>query len=186
LRAWQTLKRRRMLDHPVLQVDLAQRSLGDGPSHEFVLLSSPDWVNVVPLTPDGQVVLIRQWRHGTGEVTLEIPGGLIDPGESPMIAGARELAEETGYQGQKMEPLGWVHPNPALFDNRCYTCLALDCRLAGPPRPDDTEQIKVELHPLDQVPQLIRQGRISHSLVVAAFARFWLTHGGLAQGSELL
>jgi 8-oxo-dGTP pyrophosphatase MutT (NUDIX family) len=175
-----------MLDHPVLRVDLAQRSLGDEPAHEFVVLHSPDWVNVVPITSHGQVVLIRQWRHGIAEEALEIPGGIIDPGETPMIAGARELAEETGYEPKRMEPLGWVHPNPALFSNRCYTCLALDCHEAGPPRPEDTEQIQVELRPLDQVPQLIRSGEISHSLVVAAFTRYWLEHGGLAQASELL
>lgn len=186
MRAWQTLKSKRMLDHPVLQVDLAERSRGGELAHEFVVLHSPDWVNVVPITSDGQVVLIRQWRHGTGEVTLEIPGGLIDSGETPMIAGARELAEETGYQAQRLEPLGWVHPNPALFSNRCYTCLALDCWAAGPPRPEDTEQIQVELRPLDQVPELIQRGEISHSLVVAAFTRYWLAHGGLARAGELL
>jgi ADP-ribose pyrophosphatase len=186
LRAWRTLNSKRMLNHPVLQVDLERRSRGDEPAHEFVVLHSPDWVNVVPITSDGQVVLIRQWRHGTGEETLEIPGGLIDPGETPMTAGARELAEETGFQAQRMEPLGWVHPNPALFSNRCYTCLALDCYEAGPPRPEDTEQIEVELRPLDQVPELIRRGEISHSLVVAGFTRYWLAHGGLAQANELL
>ena len=186
MRAWLTLKRKRVLDHPVLRVDLAQRSCGGEPVHEFVLLQSPDWVNVVPLTSDGQVVLIRQWRHGTGEVTLEIPGGLIDSGESPMVAGARELAEETGYEAGRLQPLGWVYPNPALFSNRCYTCLALDCREVGPPRLEDTEQIQVELRPLTQVPELIQSGQISHSLVVAAFARFWLERGGLAQGGELL
>ncbi len=175
-----------MLDHPVLGVELAQRTRGGEPAHEFVILHSPDWVNVVPLTDDGQVVLIRQWRHGTEEVTLEIPGGLIDPGESPMIAGARELAEETGYQAERLEPLGWVHPNPALFSNRCYTCLALNCRVVGPPRLEDTEQIQVEMRPLAQVPELILSGEISHSLVVAAFTRFWLSRRGLAQAGELL
>jgi ADP-ribose pyrophosphatase len=186
LSVWHTSKSTRVLDHPVLQVDLAERSRGTEPAHEFVILHSPDWVNVVPLTEDGQVVLIRQWRHGTGEETLEIPGGLIDPGETPMVAGARELTEETGYQAERLEPLGWVHPNPALFGNRCYTCLALGCRVVGPPCPEDTEQIQVELQPLAQVPELIRRGDISHSLVVAAFTRYWLARGGLAQAGELL
>ncbi len=186
MRAWHTLKRKRLLDHPVLQVDLAQRSRGSEPAHEFVLLGSPDWVNVVPVTAEGQVVLIRQWRHGTGETTLEIPGGLIDPGESPLMAGARELAEETGYEARRLELLGWVHPNPALLNNRCYTCLALDCRAVGPPRLEETEDIQVELRPLQEVPGLISAGEITHSLVVAAFARFWLSRGGVAPAAELL
>lgn len=190
MQVWHTLKSKRVLDHPVLQVDLAQRSRageeGGEDVHEFVVLHSPDWVNVVPLTSDGQVVLIRQWRHGTGQVTLEIPGGMVDPGETPMEAGARELAEETGYQAGRMEPLGWVHPNPALFSNRCYTCLALDCVEAGPARPEETEQIEVVLEPLAQVPELIASGRISHSLVVTALLRYLLERGELAQASELL
>lgn len=186
MQAWHTLKSKRVLNHPVLQVDLAQRSRGGEEPHEFVVLRSPDWVNVVPLTGDGQVVFIRQWRHGTGEVTLEIPGGLIDPGESPKVAGARELAEETGYQAARMESLGWVHPNPALFSNRCYTCLALDCTLAGPPRPEETEQIEVELKPLAQVPELIASGSITHSLVVVALLRYLMSRGELAQAGELL
>jgi ADP-ribose pyrophosphatase len=186
LQAWQTLKRKRVLNHPVLQVDLAQRSRGGEEAHEFVVLHSPDWVNVVPLTSDGQVVLIRQWRHGTGEVTLEIPGGLIDPGESPGVAGARELEEETGYQPDRMEPMGWVHPNPALFSNRCYTCLALGCKKVGPPRLEDTEQIQVELKPLEKLPELIKNGEISHSLVVVALFRYLMSRGELARTSELL
>jgi 8-oxo-dGTP pyrophosphatase MutT (NUDIX family) len=185
MRTWRTETARTVLDHPVLRVEKVRRSAG-GPAHEFLLLTSPDWVNVVPVTDDGLVVLIRQWRHGVGGPTLEIPGGLVDPGESPAAAAARELAEETGYAAGELEDLGWVHPNPALFGNRCHTFLASGCRLAGPARPEDTEEIEVEPTPLARVPELIHSGRITHSLVVAAFARLWLAREALAPGAHSL
>jgi 8-oxo-dGTP pyrophosphatase MutT (NUDIX family) len=185
VKSWRTERAETVLEHPVLRVERVRRRAG-GAAHEFLLLTSPDWVNVVPVTDEGMVVLIRQWRHGIAAPTLEIPGGLVDPGEKPAGAAARELAEETGYAAGGLEGLGWVHPNPALFGNRCFTFLATGCRPAGPPRPEDTEEIEVELAPLARVPELIREGRITHSLVVAAFARLWLSRGGLVSAADLL
>ena len=83
-----------------------------------------DWVNVVPITAAGRVVMIRQYRHGTGEIGLEIPGGVIDPGEEPLAAARRELREETGYGASELAAIGQVAPNPALQDNRCYSFVA--------------------------------------------------------------
>ncbi len=130
--------------------------------------SSP-WVNVVPLTDAGEVVLIRQFRHGTCEFTLEVPGGLVDPGEDPAAAAARELLEETGYAGSAPDLLGSVTPNPAFLDNRCYTYLISDCRPVADPSPEEGEEIEIQIHPLGAVPELIATGRIDHSLVINAF-----------------
>ncbi len=169
---WKTITSRRVFSHPVLNLDLVDRRGSAGQEHQFVVLRSPDWVNVIALTEDQRLVLIRQWRQGTERESLEIPGGIIDPGESPGQAGARELLEETGYAGGEPEALGWVRPNPALFDNRCHTVLIRGARPVAPQRPDDTEQIEVLTRPWAEVPGLVAEGRINHALVLAAFGLF--------------
>jgi ADP-ribose pyrophosphatase len=147
-----------------------------GAAHDFYVLESRNWVNVIPITSEQEVVLIRQYRHGTREVTLEIPGGIVDPGDSPAGAARRELKEETGFEAGEMVGLGFVHPNPAFLDNRCYTYLAHDARRMGPQIQDEKEDIEVLLKPLAEVPGLIREGQITHSLVVAAFYRLFVEH----------
>jgi len=149
------------------------RSPRTGDEHDFFVLDTCDWVNVIPLTTAGEVVLIRQYRHGIEDFTLEIPGGMIDPGDgSPRIAGAREMLEETGYAADELIALGSIHPNPALQANRCHTFLARGATLRAAPSFDGTEETEVVLEPLERIPRLIRDGRISHALVVVAF--HWL------------
>lgn len=135
----------------------------------FLVLDSPDWVNVVAVTDDERVLLIEQFRHGTEEITLEIPGGTVDPGEDPLTAGLRELREETGYGGGASKMIGVVAPNPALLNNRCHTVLARDVEYQGAPQFDGLEEIRTRLVPLAEIPELIRSGAITHALVVAAF-----------------
>jgi 8-oxo-dGTP pyrophosphatase MutT (NUDIX family) len=147
-----------------------------GAAHDFYVLESKSWVNVIPVTPAQEVVLIRQYRHGTREVTLEIPGGIVEKGNSPQEAARRELREETGYEAGEMVGLGYVHPNPAFLDNRCYTFLAQGARRTGPQTQDEKEDIEVLLKPLADIPRLIREGEITHSLVMAAFYRFFMEH----------
>jgi ADP-ribose pyrophosphatase len=158
-----------------LRVDRAV-SPRTGIAHDFYVLESMDWVNVIPVTQQEEVVLIRQYRHGTRDVTLEIPGGLVEGNDSPEGAARRELLEETGYQERAMVPLGFVHPNPAFLDNRCYTFLARDVYAAAPQSQDEKEDIEVVLRPLSEIPRLIREGEITHSLVVAAFYRFFVEY----------
>ena len=142
-------------------------------THDFYVLESRDWVNVIPLTPANEVVLVRQYRHGTREVTLEIPGGLVESDDSPEQSAHRELREETGYEAPAMIPLGAVHPNPAFLNNRCYTYLALDAVPAGDQEQDEKEDIEVVLKPLRELHRSIQEGEITHSLVIAAFYRFF-------------
>jgi 8-oxo-dGTP pyrophosphatase MutT (NUDIX family) len=147
-----------------------------GIEHDFYVIESRDWINIIPLTDDHQVVMIRQYRHGSREVTLEIPGGLVDSGDTPKKAAARELLEETGCQAKKWKKIGVVNPNPALFNNRCYTFLAQDINKVADPSPDQTEDIEVVLIPLAKIPGLILKGKIDHAMVITAFYHYFLQH----------
>jgi ADP-ribose pyrophosphatase len=144
--------------------------------HDFYVIETPDWVNIIPLTADHQVVMVRQYRHGSREVTLEIPGGLVDPGDTPEGAAARELLEETGYQAEEMVKIGVANPNPAIFNNRCYTFIARNVTKARDPMPDQTEDIEAVLIPLVDIPELIRKGKIDHAIVISAFCHYFLQH----------
>jgi ADP-ribose pyrophosphatase len=144
--------------------------------HDFYVIETRDWVNIIPITADHQVVMVRQYRHGSREVTLEIPGGLVDPGDTPEKAAARELLEETGYQAAKLMQIGVVNPNPALFNNRCYTYLARNATKVRDSMPDQTEDIEVALIPLVDIPELICKGKIDHAIVIGAFTHYFLRH----------
>lgn len=144
----------------------------------YVVIDCPHWVNVIALTPQDEVVMIRQFRHGTGEITLEIPGGMIDAGEPPLEAAKRELQEETGFIAKEWVELGMVEPNPALQTNQCWTFLALDASPDGETNFDPGEVIQTELLPLSGVQSLIERREITHSLVVAAFYHLLVRAGG--------
>jgi ADP-ribose pyrophosphatase len=142
-----------------------------GTQHDFYVIESEDWINVIPLIADHHVVMIRQYRHGARKVTLEIPGGLVDPGDTPEKAAARELLEETGYQAEGLIQIGVVNPNPALFNNRCYTYVARNVKKTHDAVLDQAEDIEVVLIPLSDIPELIQNGEIDHAMVVTAF--YW-------------
>jgi ADP-ribose pyrophosphatase len=141
-----------------------------GAAKRFSLIDCVDWINVIALLPDERVVLIRQYRVGADTVTLEIPGGMVDAGESPLEAAARELAEETGYTTTRWEQIGNVSPNPAIMTNRLYTFLARDVVQTSPQHTEGSEVIEVSTATLAECHAAIREGRIDHALVVAAFA----------------
>jgi len=124
------------------------------------------------------VVLIEQHRHGTAEVTLEIPGGMVDSGEEPLAAGVRELTEETGYGSARAELIGSVTPNPAMLNNRCHTVLVEDATVQGPCALETHEEIAVRLVPLAEISEWIARGDIHHALVVAAFHYLGLHEAG--------
>jgi ADP-ribose pyrophosphatase len=168
--AWRRVGSEKVADCRVFQVR-RDRSINprDQTEHDFFRIEAPDWINIIPLTRDDEVVMIEQYRHGTNEVTLEIPGGMVDEGESSEGAAARELLEETGYEASPVVLLGRTRPNPAIQNNWLYSFLARDARFQRAPMFDSTEHTAVRLVPLAHVPALIADGTITHSLVVAGF-----------------
>ena len=139
-----------------------------GNDHPFSILESDDWVNVLPITSDGQAVLIRQWRHGRGEITWEIPGGLIDPGEDPCTAARRELREETGFAAGRVEYAGAITPNPAFLTNQCHICIAFDCENMGETNLDVGEDITTHIVQIEELIEMVKNGDIDHAMVVSA------------------
>jgi len=178
LRPWKRVASIRDRSFPIfsLRTDRA-RSPRTNQTYDFYILESADWVNIIPITQKRKVILIRQYRHGIRDMALEIPGGIIEPDDTPREAALRELEEETGYTARHISALDHVWPNPAFLDNRCYTFMARDVALTGDPMPDEKEDIEVIPVPLERIPDMIRLGEIRHSLVVAAFYKFQLAYG---------
>jgi 8-oxo-dGTP pyrophosphatase MutT (NUDIX family) len=177
IKPWQILSSKLDADYKVFKVRADKAvSPRTNQSGEFYILQSNDWVNVVPLTGDREVVMIRQYRHGSRKVTLEIPGGLVDEAD-PGEAAVRELLEETGYAGKRVSLLGSTNPNPALFDNTCYTYLVEHAEKVKEMSLDVHEDIEVELVPITSIPQLLRDGTINHALVIVAFHFFFQKNG---------
>ncbi|HID61781.1 MAG TPA: NUDIX hydrolase [Anaerolineae bacterium] len=147
------------------------RSPRTGKEHDFYVIESADWVNVIPLTPDNQVVMVRQYRHGTRQISLEVPGGLVNPKDTPLDTARKELLEETGYQAEEITLIGTAHPQPAVLDNRHLTFLATNVRKTAALNLDEGEDIEVVLVPLSEIPRLIREGEITNAMVILAF--YW-------------
>ena len=151
-----------------------------GREHDFFLLNCVDWVNVIAVTPDQQLVMVEQYRHGSNTVELEIPGGMMDPHETdPVATAVRELREETGYAGQNPRRLGDIWSNPAILTNRTHTILVEQCELKHGVEFDSGEDIVTRLVPVKDLPQLVADGKIMHSLVVVALYHYDLWQRGI-------
>ncbi|MBX9768220.1 MAG: NUDIX hydrolase [Bdellovibrionales bacterium] len=136
----------------------------------YFIMDFPDWVHAIPLTPEGKVILVRQYRHATGEITFEFPGGTThSQTEDPSLAALRELQEETGYTSEHIDRAGILSPNPAFQSNRIHTYVAFDCKEFGPQQLDPYEIIDVRLVTLGELEKMILEGHFSHALMVAGF-----------------
>jgi ADP-ribose pyrophosphatase len=154
--------------------DVLRHALVDAagrPVRDVFTFQCPDWVSVVPVTDAGEIVLVRQYRHGIDAETLEIPGGVIDPDERPEAAAARELREETGYEASALTALGFTHPNPPLQGNRHHMFLATAARSVGSPRFDHDEYCEVVVASPEAVRRFMADGTMTHALVLLALHR---------------
>lgn len=176
IKPWETILSKAVGDFRIFTVrsDL-KTSPRTGEQHDFYVIDCANWVNVVAVTRQQELVMVEQYRHGSGTIELEIPGGMMDAEDpGPEEAGARELREETGYTGDPPKQIGSVYPNPAIMSNTCYTVLIENCRPTHPTAFDHGEDIHTRLIPLSDIPELIAKGAVQHSLVVAALCHHQL------------
>jgi len=153
------------------------RSRTSGKIHDYFVTHLADGVQAVAVTPDQHVVMVSQFRAGSRRDSLETPGGLLEPGEDPCAAGARELLEETGYAGDPPQLVGILWPNPALLSMRITTIVVHNARRIAEPRPDQSEELAIEMVSVRDIPALIETGRIDHAVCVAGLL-WWLTLSG--------
>jgi 8-oxo-dGTP pyrophosphatase MutT (NUDIX family) len=175
---WREISRERVGDYRVFSVERSiAASPVDGKPHTFHRIGSQDWAQILPITTDGHAVLVRQYRHGAERVTLEVPGGLVDPGEDPAAAALRECLEETGYRARRAEPLGVVSPNPALFGNRLHAYFATNVEPGASVQNTGTEITAPVLVPVSELRGLLLSGEIDHALVAGTLWRYLYLHG---------
>jgi 8-oxo-dGTP pyrophosphatase MutT (NUDIX family) len=180
IKPWQKLGSRPLGDYRIFSVRSDEKiSPRTGEKHDFYIIDCVDWVNVLAVTPDEQLVMVEQYRHGSNTVELEIPGGIMDASEtSPVETAVRELREETGFEGEKARLLGNVFANPAIMTNTCHTVLVENCALKHPVEFDSGEDLITRLVPVAEIPQQVAGGKIRHPLVVVALYYFDLWRRG--------
>jgi ADP-ribose pyrophosphatase len=170
---WNVSEDTKLLETPIFslhQIDLIPDK-SDKPA-PFYVLNAPEWINVIALTADQEIVLVEQYRAGIHDASLEIPGGMVDQGEEPIEAAKRELLEETGYHSDEWISLGKASANPAIMSNYTHFYLAENCRCISDQQTDGFEDIRVHLQSLDQFFRLVDEGIVHHSVVLAAVAKY--------------
>lgn len=173
VKPWRELRRQRLIDCRVFEVERSVcASPADGSEHEFFRVRNGDWVQVVPVTAENEIVMVRQWRHGSSSIVLEVPGGLADAGERPADAARRECLEETGFRAQRLIPMGELNPNPAIHTAPLHSFFAPGVERIADPQTTDTEQTEVVLVPVEELAKRLLRGDINHALIVATLWRF--------------
>jgi len=143
--------------------------------NDFFVIDTFNWINVVALTTDGKFILVKQHRLGTGEISIETPGGVIDDGESPEECAVRELREETGFTGKSVHLLKSLQVNPAIMSNMINFYLIEGCEQSSGQDLDDAEDIEVITVTVDELTGMIRDGLFTHSLAVTGLGLYFLS-----------
>lgn len=169
---WKVLKSKDIFKTGFFRLRTDECQLPDGRvMPNYYVMEFVDWVNVVAVTTDMQMIMVEQYRHGADGIFLEVPGGSTNQtAEDPRLAGERELLEETGYAGKEVIYLGYHHPNPALQNNRMHTFLALGCEKIKEPELDPFEDLKTVLLPVQTVMDNLLNGEIKHSLIASSLS----------------
>jgi ADP-ribose pyrophosphatase len=184
IRPWDILDTRELADYRIFRLQATRKvNPRNGHEHEFIVAHAPDWVNVVAITADRELIVVEQFRHGSESIQTEIPGGVMDPTDnSPLEAGLRELREETGYAGENARIIGKAFSNPAIMHTTTFTVLVENCRKFHDVELDQGEDLVTHLIPLDDVRRLASEGRFGHSLVLAALYHYELDRGAPLTG----
>ncbi|HEU5075140.1 MAG TPA: NUDIX hydrolase, partial [Polyangiaceae bacterium] len=180
IRAWQVLESRYLVERPWLSLRQDRVMTGHGTNiDEFHVLEVPTWACVCCIDENGCLVLIRQYRHGIGRVTLELPAGVIESSETPLEGARRELLEETGYTSDDWTALPTLAPEPARHTNHAHCFVARHARRTGQQNLDEVEDLAVELFPASDLMRRIEAGEITHAVHVAAL--LWAKQRGLLE-----
>jgi 8-oxo-dGTP pyrophosphatase MutT (NUDIX family) len=173
--AWKVVQDKKVYETPIFNLH-QKKMTPSGPKEAgtFYILDTPEWINVIALTPDREIILVEQFRFGIEKCTLEIPGGMVDPGETPIESAIRELAEETGYTTGKWTKLGEVSSNPAIMTNFTHLYLAEDCIKSEEQHTGEHEDIRVHKMPVDDFLDLVKSGVIHHAIVLSAVSQYLL------------
>lgn len=173
LRPWRLEDRQEVARFNVFGVVGAQLYDADGePKKRIYTLSCRPWCNVVAVTETDELVLVWQWRFGSREMSLEIPGGVVDEGEEPIAAARRELLEETGYACESISPLITTFANPPLQANELFSFLATGARKVAEPKFDHAEECEVALVPAEHAGALLDEGHVTHALCHAGLGAY--------------
>lgn len=175
MKKWQINNRTQVFKRPIFSIDeLDCFHPEKHVSHKFTVMNTPDWINIVALTTDKKIIMVKQHRLGTDEFTYETPAGVIESGEPPLDAAKRELLEETGYTSPSIELIQCAKANPAIMTTDIYFFLAKDCRQTHGQQLDTTEDIEVHLFNHEEILEKVKTGKISHSIILTALSLFFL------------
>ena len=165
---WKVLESKQIFKEPWLNVRKEVCELPNGKKHSsYYILEYPSWVSAFAITEDNKVLLVKQYRHGLDVISTELPGGVVDKGETEEVAIARELKEETGYVFESIQYLGKISPNPATSNNYMHMFIAKGGRKVAEQSLDETEDVEVLTVTIEELKQLLREHKIVQALHVS-------------------